>query len=160
MCHHQAPSLFSPGVRVTAPVGAASLRTNVADFLYNDKTSQEDVYMEPTPTPEGDLPQRMTITEIAKLVGRSRQLIHGLATKDPNFPAPQVEPGSTRLRYDRAEIEAWWASREVRQGRRTDLENRQAAEGEEVSTGHAPSQPASDVADHALPEQPQHREDQ
>lgn len=85
--------------------------------------------MEPTPTPE-ELPQRLTITEIAALVGRSRQLIHGLATKDPAFPAPHLTPGSTRPRYDRAEVEAWWANREVRQGRRTDLEKARDPEQE------------------------------
>lgn len=77
--------------------------------------------MTSTPTPEGQ-PQRMTITQIAKLMGRSRQLIHKLATTDPAFPEPILEAGSTRPKYDRAAVEEWWANRDVRQGRRTDLE--------------------------------------
>lgn len=68
----------------------------------------------------------MTITEIADLLERSRQLIHRLATTDPSFPAPIVEAGSTRPKYDRAAVLAWWENRDVRQGRRTDLEPRPA----------------------------------
>lgn len=77
--------------------------------------------MTSTPTPE-EQPQRMTITQIAALVGRSRQLIHKLATTEETFPPPIIEAGSTRPKYDRTSIEEWWANRDVRQGRRTDLE--------------------------------------
>lgn len=92
--------------------------------------------MPQTPAPE-DPPQRLTITEIAALVGRSRQLIHSLATKDETFPAPQIEPGSTRPRYDRSEVEHWWANRPVRQGRRTDLEKPEVENTEAASSDDA-----------------------
>jgi predicted DNA-binding transcriptional regulator AlpA len=95
--------------------------------------------MTPTPTPE-DPRQTMSITAIAQLVGLTRQRIHSLATSDPNFPRPQIKPGSTRVEYDRAEVEEWWANREVRQGRRTDLEKQQASPPDEASDGHASSQ--------------------
>jgi len=64
----------------------------------------------------------MTITEIAALLGRSRQLIHRLATTDATFPRPLLEAGSTKPKYDRAAVLAWWENRDVQQGRRTDLE--------------------------------------
>jgi predicted DNA-binding transcriptional regulator AlpA len=73
----------------------------------------------------------MTISEIAAMVGRSRQLVHRLATKDPEFPVGVVEPGSTRIRYPRGAVEAWWEQRKasLRQGRRTDLEKKREEGG-------------------------------
>ena len=85
--------------------------------------------MTSTPTPE-EQPERMTITQIAALVGRSRQLIHRLATTDAAFPEPIIEAGTTRPKYNRAAIEEWWANRDVRQGRRTDLEKARDQEQE------------------------------
>lgn len=120
MSHHRAFAVSQP-MRLTAQAGVGLLVTTVAHFLYNDNTSRKDVCMTSTPTPE-EQPQRMTITQIATLVGRSRQLIHKLATTEETFPEPLIEPGSTRPKYDRAAVEEWWANREVRQGRRTDLE--------------------------------------
>lgn len=128
MSHHRAFAISQP-MRLTAQAGAGLLVTTVADFLYNDNTSREDVCMTSTPTPE-EQPQRMTITQIAALLGRSRQLIHRLATTDEAFPEPVIEAGSTRPKYDRAAVEEWWASREVRQGRRTDLEKARDPEQE------------------------------
>lgn len=83
--------------------------------------------MPPTPEQEG-ISELMTITEIAEMVGRSRQLIHRLATTDPTFPSGVLEPGSTRPKYQRAAISEWWANRDVRQGRRTDLEKKRSTE--------------------------------
>lgn len=83
------------------------------------------------PSPEQDeQPELVTVTEISELTGRSRQLIHRLATSDPDFPPALLEPGSTRPKYPRAAIEEWWANRvaNLRQGRRTDLEKRQTEE--------------------------------
>ncbi|MFD5675586.1 hypothetical protein [Streptomyces sp. NPDC127040] len=85
--------------------------------------------MTSTPTPE-EHPERMTITQIAALLERSRQLIHRLATTDESFPEPIIEAGSTRPKYERAAIEEWWANRDVRQGRRTDLEKSRNQEQE------------------------------
>lgn len=87
--------------------------------------------MSPTPSTEGH-PKNMTISQVAAMVGRSRQLIHRLASTDPAFPRPVMETGSTRPRYDRDAVAAYWAGREasLRQGRRTDLEDKRAAEAE------------------------------
>ncbi|MEU1134125.1 hypothetical protein ABZ383_30430 [Streptomyces sp. NPDC005900] len=73
-------------------------------------------------------PRLMTIPEIAEHRGVSRQLVHRIARSDPNFPAPVVEPGSTRAKYPADAVEEFWRTRVTKPGRRTDLEER--AEGE------------------------------
>jgi hypothetical protein len=82
--------------------------------------------MSPTPETKGH-PDPMTISEIAEMVGRSRQLVHRLAANDPAFPDVVKEPGSTRPRYRRSAVAEFWAAREagLQQGRRTDIEDRQ-----------------------------------
>ncbi|MFI1472059.1 hypothetical protein [Streptomyces wuyuanensis] len=67
----------------------------------------------------------MTIPKLAERVGRSRTLIHRLATNpDEGWPAPTFRPGSSRPEYPVAWFDAYWAERQagIRQGRRTDLE--------------------------------------
>lgn len=77
--------------------------------------------------PDRQEPEResMTIPKLAERVGRSRSLIHRLAS-DPaeGWPPPTYRPGSTRPEYDVAWFDAYWAKREagIRQGKRTDLE--------------------------------------
>lgn len=85
--------------------------------------------MSPTPNTEGH-PDPMTIAEIAVMVGRSRQLIHRLAVNDKAFPQAILGEGSTRPRYSRDAVARYWADREanMRQGRRTDLEEKREAE--------------------------------
>lgn len=85
--------------------------------------------MSPTPNTEGH-PDPMTIAEIAAMIGRSRQLVHRLAANDKAFPPAIVGEGSVRPRYSRDAIAAYWADREanLRQGRRTDLEDKRATE--------------------------------
>lgn len=75
--------------------------------------------------PERQEPDTMTIPKLAERVGRSRTLIHRLAT-DPaeGWPAPVYRPGSTRPEYDVRWFDEYWEQRQssIRQGRRTDLE--------------------------------------
>lgn len=66
----------------------------------------------------------MTIPKLAERVGRSRTLIHRLATTPAEgWPAPAFRPGSSRPEYDVAWFDAYWAERQqgITQGRRNDL---------------------------------------
>ncbi|MFB7597229.1 hypothetical protein [Streptomyces sp. NPDC056160] len=77
--------------------------------------------------PERQEPERetMTIPKLAERVGRSRTLIHRLATTPAEgWPAPVFRPGSSRPEYDVEWFDRYWAQRQagIRQGRRTDLE--------------------------------------
>jgi hypothetical protein len=96
--------------------------------------------MSPTPGQEGP-PDPMTVTEFAAHVQRSRQLIHRLAATDQAFPKAVMAPGSTVPRYPLASLEAYWEQRlaGLKQGRRTDLEERKEETADE--TGHAPGSP-------------------
>lgn len=81
--------------------------------------------------PEGPEPEKrtMTIPKLAERVGRSRTLIHRLAsTPAEGWPAPVYRPGSTRPEYDVAWFDQYWADRQagMTQGRRTDLQNPEA----------------------------------
>jgi hypothetical protein len=73
-------------------------------------------------TPErGD--ELMTIAEICAEHGVSRQTLHTLRTNpDSGFPEGVVEPGSTRAKYRRAEVAAYFVKNPLRPGRRTDLQ--------------------------------------
>ena len=77
-------------------------------------------------TPESEEPREtMTIPKLAERVGRSRTLIHRLATNPAEgWPAPVFREGSSRPEYDVAWFDAYWAKRQegIKQGRRTDLE--------------------------------------
>ena len=81
-------------------------------------------------SPERPEPERetMTIPKLAARVGRSRTLIHRLATNPAEgWPAPVFRPGSSRPEYDVAWFDEYWAQRQegITQGRRTDLEKRE-----------------------------------
>ncbi|MGW3110530.1 hypothetical protein [Streptomyces sp. NPDC001091] len=81
--------------------------------------------------PESQEPERetMTIPKLAERVGKSRSLIHRLAT-DPTekWPAPIFKAGSSRPEYDVAWFDQYWTQRQSRitQGRRTDLDKPEA----------------------------------
>lgn len=77
--------------------------------------------------PERQEPERetMTIPKLAERVGRSRTLIHRLASNPAEgWPSPVYRAGSTRPEYDVTWFDQYWAERKakMRQGRRTDLE--------------------------------------
>jgi transposase-like protein len=66
----------------------------------------------------------MTIAEICAEHGVSRQTLHRLrADPGSGFPEPLVIPGSTRAKYPRAAVAAYFAAHPLRPGRRTDLES-------------------------------------
>lgn len=74
------------------------------------------------PPPERD-DSLMSIAEICAEHGVSRQTLHTIrADPDSGFPGPVIEPGSTRQRYRRSAVAAYFADRPLRPGRRTDLE--------------------------------------
>lgn len=86
--------------------------------------------MQPTPNrPEGEK-SAMTIPELARRVGRSRQLLHRLAS-DPKegWPTPDYPAGTTRPHYDVGAFDAYWETREagLGQGKRTDLAQKRSA---------------------------------
>lgn len=79
--------------------------------------------------PDRQKPMRetMTIPELAARVGRSRTLIHRLATNPAEgWPTPVFRPGSSRAEYNVGWFDEYWARRQagIRQGRRTDLEEK------------------------------------
>lgn len=88
----------------------------------------------PSP-PEGQEVERetMTIPKLAARVGRSRTLIHRLAS-DPaeGWPAPVYRQGSTRPEYDVKWFDRYWARRQasIRQGKRTDLDRKKPPAGQ------------------------------
>ncbi|MFI8104723.1 hypothetical protein [Streptomyces sp. NPDC086023] len=69
--------------------------------------------------------ETMTIPKLAARVGKSRTLIHRLATNPAEgWPAPTFRPGSSRPEYPVAWFDGYWAARQagITQGRRTDLD--------------------------------------
>lgn len=69
--------------------------------------------------------ETMTIPKLAARVGKSRTLLHRLATNPAEgWPAPTFRPGSSRPEYSVEWFDVYWAERQsrIRQGRRTDLE--------------------------------------
>lgn len=80
-----------------------------------------DVSDEQPPPAAGEEP--MTIADICAEYGVSRQTLHALrANPDSGFPAAVVPPGSTRQRYPRRAVAAYFAANPKRPGRRTDLQ--------------------------------------
>lgn len=64
----------------------------------------------------------MNMSALAQELGISRQWLHTLRTKDPQFPQAQRKTGSTRDLFDREEVKAYYRSRLREPGRRTDRE--------------------------------------
>jgi len=65
----------------------------------------------------------MTIAEICAEHGVSRQTLHAIrANPDSGFPEGVVEKGSTRPKYRRSAVAAYFEAHPLRPGRRTDLE--------------------------------------
>lgn len=69
-----------------------------------------------------EVPQLLTIPEIAERRRLSRQRVHRIARSDPKFPQPVLEPGSTRAKYPADAVDAYFDTRVLQPGRRTDLE--------------------------------------
>jgi hypothetical protein len=73
-----------------------------------------------TPQQEEE-PELMNMSQLAAELRVTRQWLHALRVKDPNFPAAQRVAGSTRDLWNLAEVRAYWEARDVRPGERTDL---------------------------------------
>lgn len=78
--------------------------------------------------PEREDPQRkegarelMNMSRLATSLGVTRQWLHTLRVKDPNFPPPEHLPGSTREVWDLYAVRTYYEGREKRPGERTDL---------------------------------------
>ncbi|MFE7111786.1 helix-turn-helix transcriptional regulator [Streptomyces sp. NPDC057575] len=80
---------------------------------------------------EEEVPELLTIPEIAKRCGLSRQRVHGIAKSDPEFPSAVITPGTTRAKYSTKEVDEYFESRVLRPGRRTDLEQKKGAADED-----------------------------
>lgn len=74
-------------------------------------------------TPEEEL---LNLSQLAQALGVTRQWLHRLRTQDPEFPAPQRKAGSTRDVWDLRTARAYYESRDLRPGERTDLKPRVA----------------------------------
>jgi predicted DNA-binding transcriptional regulator AlpA len=82
-----------------------------------------------TKDPQEGGPALVNMSTLAATLGVTRQWLHVLRTKDPDFPAPKRKPGSTRDLFDSAEVEAYYKRRLREPGRRTDRELAKAVLG-------------------------------
>lgn len=71
--------------------------------------------------PEEEEPELMNMSQLATELGVTRQWLHALRVKDPDFPSARRTAGSTRDLWSLAEVRAYWRARNVRPGERTDL---------------------------------------
>lgn len=86
--------------------------------------------------PEREDPQReegarelMNMSQLATALGVTRQWLHALRVKDPDFPPSERPPGSTREVWDLRAVRTYYEGREKRPGERTDLK-KPSADGE------------------------------
>lgn len=73
------------------------------------------------PQQEKGARELMNMSQLANALGVTRQWLHRLRVSDPNFPASERAPGSTREVWDAAAVRAYYDARERRPGERTDL---------------------------------------
>jgi predicted DNA-binding transcriptional regulator AlpA len=73
------------------------------------------------PQQQGGARELMNMTQLATALGVTRQWLHALRVKDPNFPSPERPPGSTRDVWDVGAVRAYYKARDRRPGERTDL---------------------------------------
>ncbi|MEU5426864.1 hypothetical protein AB0H73_14840 [Streptomyces olivoreticuli] len=78
--------------------------------------------------PEREEPQKqegarelMNMSQLATALGVTRQWLHALRVKDPDFPVSERIPGSTREVWDLGAVRAYYTGREKKPGERTDL---------------------------------------
>ena len=63
----------------------------------------------------------MNMSRLADTLGVTRQWLHRLRVSDPDFPASERVPGSTREVWDLHAVRAYYEGREKKPGERTDL---------------------------------------
>ncbi len=73
------------------------------------------------PQAEDEEGRLLNLSQLAAELGVTRQWLHALRLKDPDFPGARRKPGSTRDFWDLAEARAYYKARELRPGERTDL---------------------------------------
>lgn len=67
-------------------------------------------------------PTLVNMSRLADELGVTRQSLHTWRRHHEDFPQPQRRPGSTRDEWDLDEVRAYWESRDLRPGQRTDLQ--------------------------------------
>ena len=72
------------------------------------------------PSAEGEQ-ELMNMSGLAAALGVTRQWLHALRVKDPDFPPSERLPGSTREVWDLHTMRAYYEARERNPGERTDL---------------------------------------
>lgn len=80
---------------------------------------------------EKEVPELLTIPEIATRRGLSRQRVHRIARTDPKFPKPVLQPGTTRVKYPAPDVDEYFDTRVLEPGRRTDLESKKGEDPDE-----------------------------
>lgn len=73
---------------------------------------------------EQEVPELLTIPEIATRRGLSRQRVHRIARSDPKFPKPVLQPGTTRVKYPAPDVDEYFDTRVLEPGKRTDLKTK------------------------------------
>ncbi|MEV6836789.1 hypothetical protein AB0N17_20155 [Streptomyces sp. NPDC051133] len=61
------------------------------------------------------------MSQLAAALGTTRQSLHNWRRQHADFPQPRRRKGSTRDEWDLDEVRAYWDTRELRPGQRTDL---------------------------------------
>ncbi|WP_327385019.1 helix-turn-helix transcriptional regulator [Streptomyces sp. NBC_01207] len=72
------------------------------------------------------MPELLSIAEIAQEFSVSRQTLHTARVRG-GFPEPVPVPGSTRQKWDRGAVAAYFQANPKRPGTRTDLHPRRPA---------------------------------
>lgn len=82
------------------------------------------------PMPERETPpedegagELVNMSQLAAALGVTRQWLYALRTKDPAFPQPKRQPGSTRDLFELREARTYYRARELRPGERNDLKS-------------------------------------
>lgn len=89
---------------------------------------------EPDETRRSEEGRLVNMSQLAAELGVTRQWLHSLRLKDPDFPESRRKPGSTREHWDLAETRAYYENRELRPGERTDLKQRGEVSPDDVGT--------------------------
>jgi predicted DNA-binding transcriptional regulator AlpA len=88
------------------------------------------------PPEEEGARELLNMSRLAHALGVTRQWLHALRVKDPNFPPSERPQGSTREVWDLAEVRAYYEQRELHPGQRTDLiEERKKRAPDESTNG-------------------------
>ncbi|NEC43249.1 helix-turn-helix domain-containing protein [Streptomyces sp. SID8016] len=77
------------------------------------------------PPREEGVRELMNMSKLAEALGVTRQWLHKLRVSDPEFPAAERAPGSTRDVWDLRAFRVYYEGREKRPGERTDLKSKE-----------------------------------